>query len=78
MRPSSPFSRPSHLDPGRPFPHISNLGLNLAVKLSDPSGRERFARVKVPDSLPQLVPSAGQRKGASTLPKRLQLVWLER
>jgi len=54
---------PLAFDPGRPFPHISNLSLNLAVVVRDQAGRERFARVKVPDTLPQLV-----KVGASDRP----------
>jgi len=47
---------PLAFDPGRPFPHISNLSLNLAVLIRDREGQERFARVKVPGTLPRLVP----------------------
>ncbi len=47
---------PLAFDPGRPFPHISNLSLNVAVVVRDPSGPEHFARVKVPDSLPKFLP----------------------
>jgi polyphosphate kinase len=47
---------PLAVDPSRPFPHISNLSLNLAVVIRDPSGHEHFARVKVPGTLPSLVP----------------------
>jgi polyphosphate kinase len=47
---------PLAVDPSRPFPHISNLSLNLAVVIRDPGGHEQFARVKVPGTLPQLVP----------------------
>ena len=54
-----PVLTPLAFDPGRPFPHISNLSLNLAVLIRDSSGDEHFARVKVPDSLPQLVPLSG-------------------
>src|SRR5665213_2917979 len=39
---------PLAFDPGRPFPHISNLSLNLAVVVQDARGEERFARVKIP------------------------------
>src|SRR5574338_202628 len=46
-----PVLTPLAFDPGRPFPHISNLSLNLAVLIRDPGGDEHFARVKVPDSL---------------------------
>src|SRR5262245_39640106 len=47
-----PVLTPLAFDPGRPFPHISNLSLNLAVLIREANGGERFARVKVPDSLP--------------------------
>jgi polyphosphate kinase len=50
-----PVLTPLAFDPGRPFPHISNLSLNLAVLIRDPRAGERFARVKVPDTLPQVV-----------------------
>ncbi len=51
-----PVLTPLAFDPGHPFPHISNLSLNLAALIKDTKGEERFARLKVPDSLPQLVP----------------------
>ncbi|MEI6727319.1 MAG: polyphosphate kinase 1, partial [Actinomycetes bacterium] len=52
-----PVLTPLAFDPGRPFPHISNMSHNLAVLVRDQSGEERFARVKVPGSpLPRLVP----------------------
>ncbi|HMW91245.1 MAG TPA: polyphosphate kinase 1 [Candidatus Obscuribacter sp.] len=51
-----PVLTPLAFDPGHPFPHISNLSLNLAVLIRDHNGEERFARLKIPDSLPQLVP----------------------
>jgi polyphosphate kinase len=74
-----PVLTPLALDPGRPFPHISNLSLNLAVLIRDHSGEEKFARVKVPDSLPQLVQLNGTAKANSkkTRAKRVDLVWLE-
>jgi polyphosphate kinase len=50
-----PVLTPLAFDPGRPFPHISNLSLNLAVLIRDQRGMQHFARIKVPDSLPQLV-----------------------
>src|SRR5262249_29419010 len=46
-----PILTPLGYDPGRPFPHISSLSLNLAVVLQDRSGVERFARVKIPDTI---------------------------
>ena len=75
-----PVLTPLAFDPGRPFPHISNLSLNLAVVIRDGKGVEHFARVKVPDSLPQLVPvtviGAGRVKYRRA-PKRVELVWIE-
>ena len=50
-----PVLTPLAVDPSRPFPHISNLSLNLAVVIRDAAGHEHFARVKVPQTLPQLV-----------------------
>ncbi len=50
-----PVLTPLAYDPARPFPHISNMSLNLAVMIRDRRGQERFARVKVPNTLPRLV-----------------------
>jgi polyphosphate kinase len=68
-----PVLTPLASDPGRPFPHISNLSLSLAVLIDE--GEERFARVKVPDTLSQLVelPSIRKRRGSSIH----TFVWLE-
>jgi polyphosphate kinase len=52
-----PVLTPLAFDPGHPFPHISNLSINLAVLIRDPdTGARHFARVKVPSTLPRLVP----------------------
>ena len=52
-----PVLTPLAVDPGHPFPYISNLSLSLAVQLRDPTREEElFARVKVPRSLPRWVP----------------------
>ena len=45
-----PTLTPLAFDPGRPFPHISNLSLNLAVLLRAGEGEQHFARVKIPDT----------------------------
>ncbi len=72
---------PLAVDPGHPFPHISNLSLNLAVALNDQNGLERFARIKVPiNKLPRLVPikrSSGSIKRDGTPPQNHYFVWLE-
>lgn len=65
-----PVLTPLAVDQGRPFPHISNLSLNIAATVKNGDGEPHFARIKVPDSLPQLVP----------LPSRageLPFIWLE-
>ncbi len=58
-----PVLTPLAVDPAHPFPYISNLSLNLAILVSDPStGSSRFARLKVPPVLARftLLPD-GQR-----------------
>ncbi len=51
-----PVLTPLAVDPAHPFPYISGLSLNLAVVLKNPdSGKEHFARVKVPPLLPRFV-----------------------
>ena len=50
-----PTLTPLAFDPGRPFPHISNLSLNLAVRIEKPDGERHFARVKVPKNLSRFI-----------------------
>ncbi len=60
-----PVLTPLAVDPGHPFPYISNLSLNLAVVIEHPeTGEELFARVKVPKVLPRFI----------ELPAELQVV----
>jgi polyphosphate kinase len=58
-----PVLTPLSVDPAHPFPYISGLSLNLAVVLfNTKTGKEHFARVKVPPLLPRLLhigPKAG-------------------
>jgi polyphosphate kinase len=58
-----PILTPLAVDPGHPFPYISNLSLNLGmlvVPLDPQSGAEpRFARVKVPPVVPRLIDVGG-------------------
>ncbi len=51
-----PVLTPLAVDPAHPFPYISGLSLNLAVVVSNPStGKQHFARVKVPPVLPRFL-----------------------
>ena len=50
-----PALTPLAFDPSHPFPHISNLSLNLAVVGKDPERGDCFARVKIPNVFPRLV-----------------------
>jgi len=65
-----PVLTPLAYDPSRPFPFISNMSLNLAVIIREDDGTERFARVKVPSTLPRLIP-------VSSADQDVYLVWLE-
>ena len=49
-----PVLTPLAFDPGHPFPYISNLSMNLAVRVKH-GGRTKFARVKVPGMLPRFI-----------------------
>ena len=75
-----PVLTPLAFDPGRPFPHISSGSLNLAVVVGDNQGTENFARVKVPDSLPRLLPvnsGSHQAKVSKSQKSEMTFVWLE-
>ncbi len=60
-----PALTPLAFDPGHPFPHISNLSINLAVVLNDPRYGERFARLKVPAVFPRLLRIPGEEVAES-------------
>ncbi|MEM7583959.1 MAG: polyphosphate kinase 1 [Acidobacteriota bacterium] len=79
-----PALTPLAFDPGHPFPHISNLSINLAVVINHPSGEERFARLKVPPVFPRLLRIPTEEKaeeyeqlGLSELRSDRHFVWLE-
>jgi polyphosphate kinase len=75
-----PVLTPLAFDPGHPFPHISNLSLNLAVLIRDQARKNHFARIKVPSTLPRLVPikrSSGSVRKDGTVPYHHYFVWLE-
>jgi polyphosphate kinase len=73
-----PVLTPLVFDPGHPFPHISNLSLNLAVALCDPETKaNHFARVKVPSTLPRIVPLKPIDPDELLPPAVQKFVWLE-
>ena len=76
-----PLLTPLGFDSGHPFPHISNLSLNLAVLIDDPDYGERFARVKIPPMFTRLivVPEDDQERITSSLEELNtgRFVWLE-
>jgi polyphosphate kinase len=58
-----PILTPQAVDPGHPFPYLSNLSLNLGLmvapsktKKGGPAAEARFARIKLPPRVPRLVP----------------------
>ena len=77
----APVLTPLAIDTGHPFPFISNLSLNLLIVLGDGDGpRERVARLRVPPTLPRLVPvepGPAQRTPAGDRHRPACFVWLE-
>ena len=77
-----PALTPLAFDPGHPFPHISNLSVNLAVVVKDPDSGELFARLKVPPTFDRLI-RVPQRDDDDFLTAGLgrsdtaEFVWLE-
>jgi polyphosphate kinase len=59
-----PILTPLSVDPGHPFPFISNLSTSLGVSLLNPSNEEEklFARVKIPRVISQWVSIDGGKK----------------
>jgi polyphosphate kinase len=61
-----PILTPLAVDPGHPFPYISNISLNLGILLKpmngSGNGETRFARVKIPGNVPRLVRVDDTRK----------------
>ncbi|MDT0202544.1 RNA degradosome polyphosphate kinase [Nocardioides sp. AE5] len=57
-----PVLTPLAVDPAHPFPYISGLSLNIAVLVRNPkTGKEHFARVKVPPIFNRFVALGNQR-----------------
>jgi polyphosphate kinase len=70
-----PVLTPQGIDAGRPFPHVSGGSLNLIVTLRS-DGVERFARIKIPATLPSLLP-VRRPDGEGDDDGRVQLMWLQ-
>ena len=61
-----PILTPQAVDPGHPFPYVSNLSMNLGVMVAPQQGKRidpagvlagaRFARIKLPPMVPRLIP----------------------
>nr|WP_188755991.1 RNA degradosome polyphosphate kinase [Microbacterium album] len=59
-----PVLMPLAVDPAHPFPYISGLSLNLAIRIRNArTGRQEFARLKVPPMLPRFVEVPGSNRG---------------
>lgn len=77
LRDIFPILTPLAVDPAHPFPYISGLSLNLAVLVRNPqTGKELFARVKVPDQLDRMISVDGPR-AANTTGKESRYIPLE-
>ncbi|MBU4465746.1 MAG: RNA degradosome polyphosphate kinase, partial [Actinobacteria bacterium] len=64
-----PVLMPLAVDPAHPFPYISGLSLNLAIRIRNArTGRQEFARLKVPPMLPRFVDVSRDRERVRYLP----------
>ncbi len=74
-----PLLIPLPLDQSHPFPHISNLYLNLAVVLRNRKGHLKLMRLQIPEALPRLFPfqdSSGNTDKKSKT-SYYYFIWLE-
>lgn len=64
-----PVLTPQAIDPGHPFPTISNVSLNFIVQLRGQDGEVHFARLRCPGNVPRLifVPRGKEEKAFITL-----------
>ena len=74
-----PVLTPQGIDAGRPFPHVSGGSLNLLVLLRA-EGADRYARIKIPATLPSLLPVRRDNEPSLDDPEttngQTQLIWL--
>jgi polyphosphate kinase len=75
-----PVLTPLAFDPGRPFPYISNLSLNIAVLIKKSNSETHFARVKVPSIIPRLLQVddiiCPQKSKSSNGTPKAHFIWL--
>lgn len=71
-----PILTPLAVDPGRPFPYISNLSLNLAIQIKTPNGEKHFARLKIPNTLPRLIQIDKFINTGAVRSKKIKFIWL--
>ena len=58
---------PLAVDPGHPFPFISNLSRSMGIMLEAPDSTRAFCRLKLPENLPRWVPLP-RTNGANFVP----------
>src|SRR5829696_426480 len=63
-----PILTPLAIDPAHPFPHISNLSLNLLVVIGD-AGRRVMARIKVPTTIDRFMRLSDEDRGPGERPE---------
>ncbi len=76
----SPLLVPLPLSYGHPFPHVSNLYLNLAIVLRDHKGNTRLMRLQIPETLPRLFlvkRSSRKTHKSGKVPYHYHFIWLE-
>ncbi len=72
-----PVLTPLAVDAGHPFPHISNLSLNMLILIEDERG-DHIARMKIPPVLPRIIRIPDADGSTNTSPRRkLRFVLLE-
>jgi polyphosphate kinase len=63
-----PILTPLAIDPAHPFPHISNLSLNVLVVIGD-GGRRVMARIKVPTTIDRFMRLPDEDRGPGERPE---------
>jgi polyphosphate kinase len=72
-----PLLNPVIHNPRKAFPQIDNLSIHIGAILLEPDGTRRFAMVRVPGNLPQLVPLPRKRRHTRHTSWEETFIWLE-